>query len=163
MVVAVQDAAAGQQSTEQNRNQNAPKRIVAGQKGNQDPAVTIPGVQRFVGPPMDGRDLDHAGKAWTGASQETSDQGNSADMNTRYLGGSHITADGANLESQRGLADQEPSQETSDQPEDQAPVDRRVAEWLEHLLIRNRVTSRFVQTARIAHPGVDRLVQNRDR
>ena len=99
---------------------------------------------------LDGGHFDHAGKPRASAGQKTGDQSNSADRNSRDLGRSHIAADGANLETERRLANQDPSQQTSDQAEDQPPMDRRVAERLEHLLIRDRIAGGFVQTARIA-------------
>src|SRR5580698_1121304 len=43
MMVPLQDAAAGQQPTQQDRNQDASERILAGQKCHEDATVTVPG------------------------------------------------------------------------------------------------------------------------
>src|ERR1700693_1469648 len=135
MMVALQNASTGQQSSKQDRNEDATEGALARQKCDQDATVAIPGIERLIGPSVNGGHLDHACEPRAGPRQETGDQSDSSDRNSRNLCRSDISADRANLESQRRLTDQNPCEKTSNQAEHQPPMDGGVAKRLQHPLI----------------------------
>src|SRR4030081_539640 len=68
---ALQQAAAGADSAEQDRNRNNRQRILPRQEGDEDAGKAVTGREVGVGSALHGRDFDHSGKAGRGARQKT--------------------------------------------------------------------------------------------
>src|SRR6185369_6693015 len=76
---ALQQAAAGADAAEQDRNGNDGEWVLPRQESNQNAGEAVAGGEVGVGTALHGRDLDHAGKPCRAAGEETDGQDQFAD------------------------------------------------------------------------------------
>src|SRR5260370_22366641 len=84
---ALQQAAAGADAAEKDRNRDNRQRILPRQEGNQDAGKAVTGRQVGVGAALHGGDFDHSRKARRGSRQETDGHDQLADTAAHDPGG----------------------------------------------------------------------------
>src|SRR5258708_33859826 len=84
---ALQHAAGGHESAEQQGDDEHAGGIVAGEEGNQDTYVTVAGVDRGIGASLYGGHLDHARETGTGSAEEAEGKQHPSDAESGELGG----------------------------------------------------------------------------
>ena len=158
---ALQQAAAGTDAAEQDRDRNDRQRILPRQEGDEDAGKAIAGGEIGVGAALHGGDFDHAGKAGRAAGEETDRQDQFADAKAHDLGGADVAAGDACGEAEHGVIDQDIGCDRRDEAEHQPPMDVGAGDRADHVGGADFARRRLVEAGRVAHRALDQMVEDR--
>ena len=119
---ALQQAAAGADAAEQDRDGNDRQRILPCEEGDEDAGKAIAGGEIGVGAALHGGDFDHAGQTGRAAGEKTDRQDQFADAKSDDLRRADVAAGDARGEAEHGVIDQDVGRNRSDQAEHQPPM-----------------------------------------
>src|SRR3954471_24802659 len=119
---ALQQPAAGADTTEQNRDGDNGERILPRQEGDENPCEAVARGEVGVGAPLHGGDLDHAGKARGAAGEEADGQDQLADIEADDLRSADVAAGNTRGEAEHGVIDQDIGGDRGDQAEHETPM-----------------------------------------
>ncbi len=123
------DLAAGlDQPAEQDRDQHHGERVQFGEPGDDDAGETVAGRDRTLQAVDDAGNLGHTGQAGQTARKHHHQHSVAHDVDAGVIGRAGVVADQADFIAPPAAIDDEPDDDGSKQPEDDAQVQRQAAE-----------------------------------
>src|SRR5436190_2571232 len=162
IVPPLQQAPGGIDAAEQDSHRDHCERILPGEKGHEDPGVTVADHERCAGPAVNGGDLRRPGETGCSPRDQARDQRQPADWDAGHAGGTHVATDDPGCEPEYRVLHQHVRDDAPDDAEDKAPVDVHAWDQTDHVALAHVPARRSVEDERIAHWAAHEVVHQGD-
>jgi len=136
--------------------------MLAREKRDEDPGVTVADDERGAGEAVHGHDLDRAGQPGRSASEDRRRQDQRADRQPRHARGADVAADDVHGEADDRVSHEDPRDDTGRDAEDEAPMNSRSRDRADHQALADRPRRGLQHLTEIADGPADEVIHHRD-